>query len=1055
MNTTIVRLIDAKGSLFRKNVNAVDDMLIDSFFNELGVKWREASDIEKEYETDQPYTYSVANGLMAVKVVTLDSEVTIDIPKRCTQQLLTVVFDGAKAYFFGRLDVKDEYKLFNMTDLTRDDMSVRLTLAVRELREKGTTNELENRLNNGAISDENLKAGLDGKLETVCKLISREFFKGDVSIPVEQLQRCLGASDDKGGAAVEELKAQVEALNKELSDMEEENSDLRKKLMAAGNNAGGNSEQIESFKNKIKELSNEKAGLQDKLDMATAKIEELKKQVDNLDGVEIRKARDLLSLVEDSEFAEVSYVGVMGTELMQNATLEEFIGNALQHLFKAKGLEASPYIFDGDRFKCVKATDNQKPDMILNNTGYMIDLQGKTDMEALNTLRVLFSSFPEIIFLCKKIGRVQKGTTEPTAPVEELPVAGSDFSDEDDEALDFGDDTPDDVYEPSEKKGADQVEEIGEDGLDFGDDTPDDVYSPTEKPEDGLDFGDDTPDDVYSPDESTEDGLDFGDDTPDDVYSPNENEGEALDFGDDTPDDVYSPNEGEKPEDDFSGDDADFADEQNEDFEDNGEDFQDAGEDFQDDDDFADEQGDFADEQGDFADEQGEEDYSDEESDGDDFSDVGYADEEPEDDEEYYEDENGDEGDFESEGDGEEYYEDENGESYDENGEAYEDEGEDFDEPVEGLEEFDQDFGEETEEEDDGIYYVSIPVSDFVGDIGIDEIYGLHFATIDGTVYDINAREENIENSRLLVRIIAAMLAAEVVNGRYTAVRELKKLELTSIDNHFQPYSDSMKGFMRVLNTSYGVGNISSIVDLVEVVDAVSRALRIDTSRILLGMEVHIADASKTQEDWYTDRDELIRTIESYITAYPSGAETRNIGVILTGNNLYKNITMTSKALKVHQTIISRLIAVKYTANGIFKIGSRQDFADLIYQFTSNALTEGKIKKPEDIGMVLGRSGCYIISTDRNKVAEGIKVEGVGTETMWVCGDMEEYEKVNAVVAAFGAYSTSNIAMSVSIDKTALEFYYKRFKTADPFLELATSSFVAFVINSMQDNRKK
>ena len=1034
MNTTIVRLIDAKGSLFRKNVNAVDDMLIDSFFNELGVKWREASDIEKEYEIDQPYTYSVANGLMAVKVVTLDSEVTIDIPKRCTQQLLTVVFDGAKAYFFGRLDVKDEYKLFNVTDLTRDDMSVRLTLAVRELREKGTTNELENRLNNGAISDENLKAGLDGKLETVCKLISREFFKGDVSIPVEQLQRCLGASDDKGGADVEELRAQVEVLNKELSDMEEENSDLRKKLMAAGNNAGGNSEQIESFKNKIKELSNEKAGLQDKLDMATAKIEELKKQVDNLDGVEIRKARDLLSLVEDSEFAEVSYVGVMGTELMQNATLEEFIGNALQHLFKAKGLEASPYIFDGDRFKCVKATDNQKPDMILNNTGYMIDLQGKTDMEALNTLRVLFSSFPEIIFLCKKIGRVQKGTTEPTAPVEELPVASSDFSDEDDEALDFGDDTPDDVYEPSEKKGADQVEEIGEDGLDFGDDTPDDVYSPTEKPEDGLDFGDAT---------------------PDDVYSPNENEGEALDFGDDTPDDVYSPNEGEEPEDDFSGDDADFADEQNEDFEDSGEDFQDDGEDFQDGDDFADEQGDFADEQGDFADEQGEEDYSDEESDGDDFSDVGYADEEPEDDEEYYEDENGDEGDFESEGDGEEYYEDENGESYDENGEAYEDEGEGFDEPVEGLEEFDQDFGEETEEEDDGIYYVSIPVSDFVGDIGIDEIYGLHFATIDGTVYDINAREENIENSRLLVRIIAAMLAAEVVNGRYTAVRELKKLELTSIDNHFQPYSDSMKGFMRVLNTSYGVGNISSIVDLVEVVDAVSRALRIDTSRILLGMEVHIADASKTQEDWYTDRDELIRTIESYITAYPSGAETRNIGVILTGNNLYKNITMTSKALKVHQTIISRLIAVKYTANGIFKIGSRQDFADLIYQFASNALTEGKIKKPEDIGMVLGRSGCYIISTDRNKVAEGIKVEGVGTETMWVCGDMEEYEKVNAVVAAFGAYSTSNIAMSVSIDKTALEFYYKRFKTADPFLELATSSFVAFVLNSMKDNQKK
>lgn len=405
--------------------------------------------------------------------------------------------DGLVEWFKQELEPKttsevDEQSTHEDDEQSTHEYEEQSTHEVDEL--KKSLEEIQAALAEAVKEKESIKESLDEAVKEKAEIEIefnelRESTSGDIERLKSELEEAQGKLDEldktdssENSAVVEQLMADKEGLDeaiksitaekarleeqlavyentaKEKADLEETNNNLVQKLETVEIEKETLSEKVkelESSLNAKKEVSeSETAGLDqsredsyisqieelsDKVAKQSVKIKELKKKIEddrviieNMEGTDEKAAKRLLESIEVDPDSERTYIAVINKELIQFDELHTFTGRALQELYKIKRIDAQRYIFSGGVFTLVQPAARR--DLVMESKAYDLDIEHFSEDEVLNKLRVLFSHFPDVIFMCKKAGKLE---VETITEVEEADFGGEQFNESD--ADDFGD----------------------------------------------------------------------------------------------------------------------------------------------------------------------------------------------------------------------------------------------------------------------------------------------------------------------------------------------------------------------------------------------------------------------------------------------------------------------------------------------------------------------------------------------------------------------------------------------------------------------------------------
>lgn len=220
---------------------------------------------------------------------------------------------------------------------------------------------------------------------------------------------------------IAELKLEIEQLNNEKSTAETklsselENSEtlrneldkVHSELDALKNKANEVVADVASleesdYRNKIAELIEKNQKLEVELQSTKEELDELKRKQEGAEDEKVVMARQLLEAVEDNVELQRTYVGVVDTKLFQINDLPRFVGTCLQELYSVVSFDLMHLLFDGDIFKVIQPA--VRGDLMINTKTYDINVDGLTENEVISKLKMLFSKFPHVVFMCKAIG---------------------------------------------------------------------------------------------------------------------------------------------------------------------------------------------------------------------------------------------------------------------------------------------------------------------------------------------------------------------------------------------------------------------------------------------------------------------------------------------------------------------------------------------------------------------------------------------------------------------------------------------------------------------------
>lgn len=179
-------------------------------------------------------------------------------------------------------------------------------------------------------------------------------------------------------------------------------TDQTKSLAITASGSSENNLSNIGYIKQVEQLTLKLANANEELDKKDALINELKCQIENKVDPRITESQTLIDAIEPDEDDTKSYVGVVNGNLYQAQTVERFIGQSIQELYKCVTFDLMPYLFDGDIFNI-----SDKPirnDMLIGNKLYDIDIESIGEEESILRLKTLFSKFPSVIFMYKIIG---------------------------------------------------------------------------------------------------------------------------------------------------------------------------------------------------------------------------------------------------------------------------------------------------------------------------------------------------------------------------------------------------------------------------------------------------------------------------------------------------------------------------------------------------------------------------------------------------------------------------------------------------------------------------
>lgn len=271
---------------------------------------------------------------------------------------------------------------------------------------------------------------------------------------IEDLTGQIGEKDIQ----IENLTSQITENSQRIVELENQISSLTQGQGEVGNTSGLDGATELVYRDKIADLISKNEELKLELSSTRDKLEEMERKQSESESEQQVMAKQLLSAVEDNPELPRAYVGVVNSKLFQIGELNKFVGTCLQELYQAVSFELMHMLFDGDIFKIVQPS--VRCDLLINAKSYDIDLQGLSESEVLNKLKLLFSKFDKVIFMYKTIGTIRNESEDRKVIVPEV----NDIEElADDSEIEF---TEPEIFTPNTDLEIDDTEllEVGEQG---------------------------------------------------------------------------------------------------------------------------------------------------------------------------------------------------------------------------------------------------------------------------------------------------------------------------------------------------------------------------------------------------------------------------------------------------------------------------------------------------------------------------------------------------------------------------------------------------------------
>ena len=327
-------------------------------------------------------------------------------------------------------------------------------------------------------------------------------------------------SENKTASESSDITEKIIELESKIEDLLAENTKLKESQEITKNIEDETEDKDKyAYMEQIRDLTIKLSDETEKVENLTKELETTKAELNNMSGVERKRALELLAVIEDNPELDRHYVAVINTELMQFEELHRFVGRCLQKLYEIKSFEASQYIFNGGIFTLNANAKNN--DIMMNNKTYDIELGGIHEDEALNKLRIVFSHFDDIIFECKKIGTKHTEVKSSTIKLEKDTEEKQSLDTA--ESIEIDNEVGVTEAESTEAESTEETEVAIEDKIDTDDNNEDNIeIDDTDSIEDGLFGSDDT-------ELENEDNIEISDaDIEQDLFEASDEQTESL-----------------------------------------------------------------------------------------------------------------------------------------------------------------------------------------------------------------------------------------------------------------------------------------------------------------------------------------------------------------------------------------------------------------------------------------------------------------------------------------------------------------------------------------------
>lgn len=372
----IKRLQELQNSNAGENGNCAEQTIVDS--QELDRVWQELTQKTQELEAARQ-----SNDELKQHIAELNSEIE-------QLQAGSADSDSIKAELEA---LKNESVELNNTIGSLNDEISKLNTELSDA--------IESR--DSAIQDnDDIKKKLDDALQNNSKL--------QAEIEGLRVNGGVGQSDTS------ELQQRINDQASEISKLEQELHRAKEQLAAnaavtaSTGKSGFSASEEEAYRRRVSDLLSQVQELQQELQNTNDELEKLRKEKEGAEDERVVMARQLLEAVEDNPDLNRTYIGVVNSKLFQIGDLPRFIGTCLQELYAAVSFKLMPLLFDGDIFKTVQPA--VRGDMMINTKRYDIDIDGYTEEELINKLKVLFAQFEDVVFMCKAIGTLREQPKE-------------------------------------------------------------------------------------------------------------------------------------------------------------------------------------------------------------------------------------------------------------------------------------------------------------------------------------------------------------------------------------------------------------------------------------------------------------------------------------------------------------------------------------------------------------------------------------------------------------------------------------------------------------------
>lgn len=303
--------------------------------------------------------------------------------------------------------------------------------------------------------------------------------------------------------------------------------------------------------------------------------------------------------------------------------------------------------------------------------------------------------------------------------------------------------------------------------------------------------------------------------------------------------------------------------------------------------------------------------------------------------------------------------------------------------------------------------------------------------------FNINMNCEAISNEQLFCKSLDAILALAISMGNINILSILRQTDLSQINNFIKLYTEEYAEYPRINGTKYVVAGIESVQQVASILADTCNTLGIDTSDIFLFFDA--STPSQQLVDTWGYEEEAIQLREYTEMQVNDVADA--IAVLKGG--IFNNIIVTKNSLQAHKAIFKNTMAVR--TNYLAKvINNESDFVDIIKAIITEASINGQYANINSIGNVIGEQYKLVSENPTETNDNSIKIDVNGRE-MYV-SVVENWQMPLSIIKTHTALlANTSIAVKLSINSQALNFYLTDFEVAEPSLSLAVSSFCNYV----------